>query len=86
MDLLAVPPTILEQHGAVSPDTARAMALGVQNLFHADYGLAVTGIAGPTGGTPEKPVGLVFMGLGDFRGGWKPAATSFPGTGRWSRS
>ena len=63
MDLLAVPPTILEQHGAVSPDTARAMALGVQKLFHADYGLAVTGIAGPTGGTPEKPVGLVYMGL-----------------------
>ena len=63
MDLLAVPPTILEQHGAVSPDTARAMALGAQKLFHADYGLAVTGIAGPTGGTPEKPVGLVYMGL-----------------------
>ncbi len=63
MDLLAVPPTILEQHGAVSPDTARAMALGVQKLFHADYGLSVTGIAGPTGGTPEKPVGLVYMGL-----------------------
>ncbi len=39
------------------------MALGVQKLFHADYGLSVTGIAGPTGGTPEKPVGLVYMGL-----------------------
>ena len=44
------------------------MALGVQKLFHADFGLSVTGIAGPTGGTPEKPVGLVFMGLATSRG------------------
>lgn len=63
MDLLTVPADTLKQHGAVSPDTATAMARGVQKLFHADFGLAVTGIAGPTGGTPTKPVGLVFVGL-----------------------
>ena len=63
MDLLTVSAAILEQQGAVSPDTAAAMAQGVQKLFHADFGLSVTGIAGPTGGTPTKPVGLVFMGL-----------------------
>lgn len=63
MDLLGVAPGALEQHGAVSPETAAAMARGAQKLFRADYGLSVTGIAGPTGGTPTKPVGLVFMGL-----------------------
>jgi nicotinamide-nucleotide amidase len=68
MDLLGVAAATLEQQGAVSPETAAAMALGVQKLFHADYGLAVTGIAGPTGGTPSKPVGLVFMGLADPNG------------------
>ncbi len=78
MDLLAVPPATLEQHGAVSPDTARAMAQGVQKLFHADYGLAVTGIAGPTGGSPEKPVGLVYMGLAT-PGGVETRRHQFPG-------
>ena len=63
MDLLGVAAATLEQQGAVSPETAAAMALGVQKLFHADFGLAVTGIAGPTGGTPEKPVGLVCAAL-----------------------
>ncbi len=68
MDLLGVAADILEEKGAVSPETAAAMARGVKELFHADYGLAVTGIAGPTGGTPEKPVGLVFMGLAGKKG------------------
>lgn len=68
MDLLGVAADILEERGAVSPETAAAMARGVKDLFQADYGLAVTGIAGPTGGTPEKPVGLVFMGLAGPRG------------------
>jgi nicotinamide-nucleotide amidase len=63
MDLLRVSADTLEQKGAVSSDTAAAMAQGVRELFQADFGLAVTGIAGPTGGTPAKPVGLVFMGL-----------------------
>lgn len=68
MDLLGVAGDILEQKGAVSPETAAAMAQGVKELFHADFGLAVTGIAGPTGGTPDKPVGLVFMGLAGPKG------------------
>jgi nicotinamide-nucleotide amidase len=68
MDLLGVAPATLERHGAVSPDTAAAMAVGVKKLFRADYGIAVTGIAGPTGGTPTKPVGLVFLGLAGPQG------------------
>jgi nicotinamide-nucleotide amidase len=68
MDLLGVATDILDQKGAVSLETAAAMAQGVKELFHADFGLAVTGIAGPTGGTPEKPVGLVFMGLATPKG------------------
>ncbi|MCX8037448.1 MAG: competence/damage-inducible protein A [Candidatus Sumerlaeia bacterium] len=60
---LGVDPDLIAQHGAVSRPVARAMAEGVLRVSGADLGLAVTGIAGPTGGTPEKPVGLVFVGL-----------------------
>ena len=62
-DLLRVPATVLARHGAVSPETARDMARGVRRVFNADVGLAVTGIAGPSGGSPEKPVGTVYIGL-----------------------
>jgi nicotinamide-nucleotide amidase len=58
---LGVPPELLERHGAVSAEVARAMALGVRERLGADVGVAVTGIAGPDGGTPEKPVGLVYL-------------------------
>jgi nicotinamide-nucleotide amidase len=58
---LGVPRALLERHGAVSAETAAAMAQGVRELLVADVGAAVTGIAGPGGGTPEKPVGLVFL-------------------------
>jgi nicotinamide-nucleotide amidase len=78
IDLLRVSSHTLAQKGAVSADTAATMALGVKELFHADYGLAVTGIAGPTGGTPEKPVGLVFMGLSD-KNGVESRRHQFPG-------
>jgi nicotinamide-nucleotide amidase len=61
--LLGVPREVLEHQGAVSEETAVAMAQGVRRLLGADFGLAVTGIAGPTGGTPEKPVGLVYIAL-----------------------
>ena len=62
-DLLAVPAATLEAHGAVSEETARAMAEGACRTLNADIAVAVTGIAGPGGGTPEKPVGLVYMAV-----------------------
>ena len=63
--LLGLPKEMLLEHGAVSEPVARRMAEGVRELASSDYGLSVTGIAGPDGGTKEKPVGLVFVGLSD---------------------
>ena len=60
---LGVPPELISRVGAVSPEVARAMAEGVRARAGATYGLATTGIAGPDGGTPEKPVGTVFVAL-----------------------
>jgi len=65
--LLNVPLSTIERHGAVSPETARAMVEGICTLTKAEIGLAITGIAGPDGGSTEKPVGLVYFGL-NFRG------------------
>lgn len=61
--LLGVPWETLEKYGAVSSETAIEMARGVRTALAADIGLSVTGIAGPGGGTPEKPVGLTWIGL-----------------------
>lgn len=58
-ELIGVPRKMLETHGAVSAEVARSMAEGVRKRFGTDWGLGVTGVAGPTGGTEEKPVGLV---------------------------
>jgi nicotinamide-nucleotide amidase len=66
--LLGVPKGMLLEHGAVSEPVARKMAEGARKLAGTDYGLSVTGIAGPDGGTKEKPVGLVFVGLSDAEG------------------
>jgi nicotinamide-nucleotide amidase len=63
IELLNVPLKIIESFGAVSSETAIAMATGVKELAKSNLGLGVTGIAGPTGGTTEKPVGLVFIAL-----------------------
>jgi len=63
MELLGVPADLLAVHGAVSAPVAEAMAEGAKRRLGASLGVSVTGIAGPGGGTPEKPVGLVFIGL-----------------------
>ncbi len=60
---LGVPREVLDAAGAVSAETARLMACRIRERFGASVGLATTGIAGPTGGTPGKPVGLVFTAL-----------------------
>lgn len=62
-ELLGVPEGLFASVGAVSEEVARAMALGARARAKSDVALAVTGIAGPTGGTDSKPVGLVFVGL-----------------------
>ena len=61
--LLGVPPEILRDHGAVSAECAEAMAAGARRVLGSDWALSVTGVAGPGGGTPEKPVGLVYIGI-----------------------
>ena len=63
VELLGVPEELIRRHGAVSPQVAKAMAEGVRERTGVEVGLGVTGIAGPTGGTPEKPVGLVYIGV-----------------------
>jgi nicotinamide-nucleotide amidase len=63
IESLGVAPRILEQFGAVSAEAARAMAAGALAHSPADLALSITGIAGPGGGSPEKPVGLVHFGL-----------------------
>jgi len=66
--LVGVPPSLIEAHGAVSKPTAQALAEGIRQRAAASLGVGVTGIAGPGGGTPEKPVGLVYIALADERG------------------
>ena len=62
-NILQVDPAILAEHGAVSAACAEAMAVGARQLCQVDMTVAVTGVAGPAGGTAEKPVGLVWFGL-----------------------
>ncbi len=66
--LLGVPEALLAEHGAVSEAVCRAMAEGVRGRFGADYGVATTGISGPDGGSDDKPVGLVYLGLARAEG------------------
>lgn len=61
--ILGVKEETLAAHGAVSPETAYEMAVGLKGVSGADVGISVTGIAGPGGGSSEKPVGLVYMGI-----------------------
>ena len=64
IDMLGVSSTLLDQYGAVSFEAARAMVEGVHGQSNAELAIAITGIAGPDGGTAEKPVGTVFFGIG----------------------
>lgn len=66
--LLGVDPDIIKREGAVSEACARAMAEGMRRVSGSDYALAVTGIAGPSGGTADKPVGTVFLALANAAG------------------
>jgi nicotinamide-nucleotide amidase len=68
ISMLDVPPEVIEKHGAVSEETARLMAEGVRKLAGTDLGLSSTGIAGPTGGSKEKPVGTIYLALSDSSG------------------
>ncbi|MCU0650839.1 MAG: nicotinamide-nucleotide amidohydrolase family protein [Candidatus Omnitrophica bacterium] len=60
-DILKIPVSLLKKHGAVSSQVALAMAVNVRKLAGADFGIGITGIAGPGGGTPDKPVGTVYI-------------------------
>ena len=66
--VLGVSPETLSKHGAVSEETATEMVQGVFRVLHTDYAIATTGIAGPGGGSREKPVGLVYIGIGTPQG------------------
>jgi nicotinamide-nucleotide amidase len=63
--LAGVPDTLIRSHGAVSPEVAKSLAEGIRRRTGATYGVAITGIAGPGGGTEEKPVGLVYVAIAD---------------------
>ncbi len=77
-DVLGVPENVLATVGAVSQECAAAMAKGVRRLLKTDLAVSVTGIAGPGGGTAEKPVGLVWFGLATAAG-VKTGSKVFPG-------
>ena len=63
IELLGVNQETIKQYGAVSEETAKAMAIGIKEKSNVDIGISTTGIAGPTGGTKEKPVGLIYIGI-----------------------
>ncbi len=78
MLLLDCPECLLSQHGAVSAECAVAMATGVAEQLGADYGVAITGFAGPTGGAGENPVGTIYLGIHAPGGDWS-RKLSYPG-------
>ena len=79
MELLGVSADTIAAHGAVSAQTAAAMARGTIARAPVDLALSVTGVAGPGGGTPQKPVGLVYLGVARKDGGARVERRIFPG-------
>lgn len=88
MQLLGVPAALLSRVGAVSPEVARHMAEGVRQRHGSHWGLGITGIAGPGGGSPAKPVGLVYIALSGEEGTWlrvmRPTGRTMPRA--WTRA
>ncbi|WP_025270611.1 CinA family protein [Hippea sp. KM1] len=84
-NILKVSPNVLYSVGAVSQQTAQGMAIGAINLTNADYSVITTGIAGPSGATKEKPVGLVYIGVGSKKGGVVVEKVVFGGNRRLVR-
>ena len=78
-ELVGVPAELIARHGAVSAEVARALAEGAIGRFGADVGVGITGIAGPGGGTKEKPVGLVCFCVAERDGARIARATQLPG-------
>jgi nicotinamide-nucleotide amidase len=77
-DFAGVPASLIAKHGAVSREVAAAMAAGIRKRCQATFGIGITGVAGPTGGTPEKPVGLVYNALAG-ENGTEVVEKNFPG-------
>jgi nicotinamide-nucleotide amidase len=84
--VLGVGEQLLREHGAVSEEVARAMAEGVLRLTHADLAVGITGIAGPDGGSEQKPVGTVCFALAQRAGTTLTFTERFPGTRDFVRS
>jgi nicotinamide-nucleotide amidase len=78
-ELIGVPTSLIQTHGAVSEQVARAMAEGAIAASHADVAVSVTGVAGPSGGSLEKPVGLVWFGCASRNGICTTSAQNFTG-------
>lgn len=81
-EMLGVPPELIAQHGAVSSAVAGAMAAGAIRNSNADIAVSITGVAGPSGGTVEKPVGLVWFGLAGADGLTRTERRLFPPASR----
>ena len=79
VEFLGVPQQLLDEHGAVSPQVAEAMAVGCRTRLHSDLAVSTTGVAGPGGAAPDKPVGLVYVGLA-WEGGADTVAFNWGGT------